>query len=123
MLAAGSEILPGVGLSELSPGVVPLFAEGATAANVRDRQHAAALQPGQADRIVAHGGSESIRAVSGKERRMRAVANQILPTNDRQWHLNAVVAGDHYFRGSQPLGRIEFPLGRQAGVGQLARGW
>ena len=48
ILGAGDEVLPGVGLGRFAPGVVPLLAERAAAADVGDGEHAAPLEPGEA---------------------------------------------------------------------------
>ena len=71
---------------------MPLRAELAPAADIREHVDAAALQPGRAERgRVRRCIGDLEAAIRGQQRRIRAVVPQALTADDEEWDLRAVL--------------------------------
>ena len=120
VLGRGDEVVEDVLLVGEHPGLVPLLAELAAAAHVRQREDAAGPQPGGGEGREARRLAQVEAAVAGQQGRVPAVERHARPVHDEHRHAGAVLRGEPALR--HPVGRR---VHRQVGLGPdrlLARG-
>ena len=89
---AGDEVVDGVLLGEFVAGALPLFSVFTAAANVRDCDYPAALEPRQPDWIEVGVIGNSISAVADQVRGVISIKLGAFRTDDRERNHGAVVA-------------------------------
>ena len=121
ILRAADEVIDGVLLAELSTRLVPCLTALAAAANVRNRQDAAALQPRQRTDIKRRLDRDAVGAIGGQQRRIRAIERQFATMQDRQWDRGRAISGRyrHFFRRNHR--HVDRATRLQSGVGELSR--
>src|SRR6202011_2279238 len=67
------------------PRIVPLPAQLAASADVRDGPHSAAFGPGKQGWVEGGGIGETVRSIGGEQRGVTAVTLQAFAVNDREW--------------------------------------
>src|SRR6185295_20031202 len=96
-IGAGDQVAPAVGLAFLPSSEVPFAAVLAAAAHVRDREHAAAVEPRLEPWAKARLVRVAVRAVSVDQDRRASVAREHARRDDRERDARAVVA---YYLGA-----------------------
>ena len=110
VLGGCDEVVEDILLAQLLAGLVPLAAVLAAAAEIRNRERAAELEPRREDRREPRRHRSVEAAVAVEERRLRAVARRALAVRDEHRNARAVL------RGVEDLldlvaGRVEVDLG------------